>query len=210
MQYLGLYENAEHCQLANTRTINGRTVLTTGQVAEICHVAPRTVSKWFDAGHLGGYRIPGSRDRRIPAEQLLAFMQAHGMPADALDGGTCRILIVDQSDEAPRVANELSDSDRYAVRLAGTEFEAGVVAQQFDPHVIAVSIGRDINQAALVAQNMRATAILQSSKLIAITDDLTDAVHNALLEGGFDAWVTRPYCSTALIDAVEKATDLIT
>ena len=210
MQYLGLYENAEHCQLANTRTINGRTVLTTGQVAEICHVAPRTVSKWFDAGQLGGYRIPGSRDRRIPAEQLLAFMQAHGMPADALDGGTCRILIVDHSGEAPRVANELSDSDRYAVRLAGTEFEAGVVAQQFDPHVIAISVTSDTNQAAQIAHNMRATAILQSAKLIAVSDELTDAAHSALIEAGFDACLTRPYCSAALIEAVERATDLIT
>ena len=34
-------------------------VFTTGQVAKICKVAPRTVSKWFDSGRLKGYRIPG-------------------------------------------------------------------------------------------------------------------------------------------------------
>ncbi len=196
--------------MANTRTINGRTVLTTGQVAEICHVAPRTVSKWFDTGQLGGYRIPGSRDRRIPTEQLLAFMQAHGMPADALDGGTCRILIVDHSDEAGRVANQLSDSDRYAVRLAGTEFEAGVVAQQFDPHVIAIGVSTDTDQAAELAQNMRATAMLQSAKLIAIVDSPTDTAHDVLLHAGFAACLTRPYGLTALIHAAEQATDLTT
>ena len=43
-------------------------VFTTGQVAKICKVAPRTVSKWFDSGRLKGYRIPGSQDRRIPRE----------------------------------------------------------------------------------------------------------------------------------------------
>ena len=36
-------------------------VFTTGQVAKICKVAPRTVSKWFDSGRLRGYRIPGSQ-----------------------------------------------------------------------------------------------------------------------------------------------------
>ena len=41
-------------------------VFTTGQVAKICKVAPRTVSKWFDSGRLKGYRIPGSQDRRNP------------------------------------------------------------------------------------------------------------------------------------------------
>ena len=33
----------------------GRNVLTTGDVARICSVAPRTVSKWFDMGLLKGY-----------------------------------------------------------------------------------------------------------------------------------------------------------
>ena len=36
-------------------------VFTTGQVAKICKVAPRTVSKWFDSGRLKGYRIPDPR-----------------------------------------------------------------------------------------------------------------------------------------------------
>ena len=55
-------------------------VFTTGQVAKICKVAPRTVSKWFDSGRLRGYRIPGSQDRRIPREYLIKFLKEHGMP----------------------------------------------------------------------------------------------------------------------------------
>lgn len=54
-------------------------VYTTGQVATICKVAPRTVSKWFDSGRLKGYRIPDSQDRRIPAPHLFAFMLHHGI-----------------------------------------------------------------------------------------------------------------------------------
>src|SRR4051794_27460457 len=55
-------------------------VFTTGQVAKICKVAPRTVSKWFDSGRLRGYRIPGSQDRRIPREALIKFLKEYGMP----------------------------------------------------------------------------------------------------------------------------------
>ena len=51
----------------------GKNVLTTGDVAKICNVAPRTVSKWFDSGKLRGYRIPGSKDRRIPLNELIRF-----------------------------------------------------------------------------------------------------------------------------------------
>src|SRR5207302_9053964 len=60
-------------------------VFTTGQVAKICKVAPRTVSKWFDSGRLRGYRIPGSQDRRIPREHLIKFLKEHGMPLGELE-----------------------------------------------------------------------------------------------------------------------------
>lgn len=62
------------------RTIEETDVYTTGQVARLCRVAPRTVSDWFDSGRLKGYRLPGSKDRRIPRENLVAFMKANGMP----------------------------------------------------------------------------------------------------------------------------------
>ncbi len=70
-------------------------VLTTGDVARICNVAPRTVSKWFDTGKLRGYRIPGSKDRRIPLDQLVRFMRAHDIPLNGLESGTTRVLIVE-------------------------------------------------------------------------------------------------------------------
>lgn len=52
---------------------------TTGEVAKLVGVAPRTVSKWFDSGRLRGYRIPASNDRRIPRRHLLDFAVRHGL-----------------------------------------------------------------------------------------------------------------------------------
>jgi excisionase family DNA binding protein len=70
-------------------------VFTTGQVAKICQVAPRTVSKWFDSGKLRGYRIPGSQDRRIPRDQLIRFLKENNMPLGALEEeGWHKILVV--------------------------------------------------------------------------------------------------------------------
>ena len=70
-------------------------VLTTGEVAKICNVAPRTVSKWFDSGQIKGYRIPGSKDRRIPVASLIQFMKDHGIPMDGVHSGKPRVLVVD-------------------------------------------------------------------------------------------------------------------
>src|SRR6185436_10019854 len=79
----------------NAMSTKVKDVLTTGEVAMICSVAPRTVSKWFDSGALHGYRIPGSKDRRIPLNQLIRFMKQHGMPLNGLMTGATRVLIVD-------------------------------------------------------------------------------------------------------------------
>lgn len=63
-----------------TRRVDGPHWLTTGQIAALCGVAPRTVSKWIDTGLLKGFRLPGSLDRRVMLADLEAFVEAHGMP----------------------------------------------------------------------------------------------------------------------------------
>ena len=61
----------------------GKNVLSTGEVAKICHVSPRTVQKWFDRKLINGYKIPGGRDRRIPRNELIRFMEENNMPMPA-------------------------------------------------------------------------------------------------------------------------------
>ena len=90
-------------------------IFTTGQVAQICKVAPRTVTKWFDTGQLKGYRIPGGRDRRIPAAELIRFMKTHNMPTDQLDHDKVRILIIDNDWQ---MANTLAEALRKNPSLA--------------------------------------------------------------------------------------------
>ena len=190
------------------RAMDQKDVLTTGEVAKICHVAPRTVSKWFDAGKLRGYRIPGSRDRRIPRQQLMAFMRAHGMPLDGLDGGVCRVLIVDQATPA-RLIERINDSSHYEVRTADNGFEAGILAEQFHPHVIVLSAADNAEEASAICANIKANAALQGTKVVAAVTDPIGRRSGELLGRGFDECVSKPYSAEQLLEAVEKATNLI-
>lgn len=54
--------------------------LTTGQIATLLGVAPKTVSKWVDSGLLKGFRLPGSMDRRILKIDLDTFCVANQFP----------------------------------------------------------------------------------------------------------------------------------
>jgi transposase len=63
-----------------------RKVVTTIQVVKICKVAPSTAAKWADRSRPEGYRIPGGRDRHVTREQLIRFLEEHGLPPGESDG----------------------------------------------------------------------------------------------------------------------------
>lgn len=126
-----------------TNAIPAGRVFTTGQVARICLVAPRTVSKWFDSGRLRGYRMPGSEDRRVPRAQLIRFLKESGMPYTAEDLATPRVLVVTDDDIlAGAVAGPL-DPDLVEAARARNGFEAGVLcASPVAACVIDFAMGR--------------------------------------------------------------------
>jgi len=62
-----------------------KTVFSTLEAAKTCRISEQEIIQRFDSGQLKGYRLPGSRDRRIPREALLRFMEENGIPTDGLD-----------------------------------------------------------------------------------------------------------------------------
>lgn len=185
-------------------------VLTTGQVAQICNVAPRTVTKWFDSGQLKGYRIPGSRDRRIPTGELIRFMKAHSIPTDALEMGRTRVMIIDSNVAAASgLATQLKDRKDYDIQVAENSFDAGLVAQKLLPHVILINLmAKDID-AAHICRYVRASDDLNTSKIIAVANRLGEAEIGALLKKGFDGAVTNAGDPAEVTRAIEEATAII-
>jgi excisionase family DNA binding protein len=188
----------------------GKNVLTTGEVAKICNVAPRTVSKWFDSGQLKGYRIPGSKDRRIPVSELMRFMKLHNMPASSLHAGKIRILIVDSdTNAASQLADELTGCADYEVQTVNSNFQTGAVAQKFAPHAMLVNLlAKDID-AVEICRNIRGNDDLQTIKMIALASRLSKAELDALMQKGFDGFVTNAADIHSLVEEIEKVTAII-
>jgi excisionase family DNA binding protein len=181
-------------------------VLTTGEVAKICNVAPRTVSKWFDSGALHGYRIPGSKDRRIPLNQLIRFMKQHGMPLNGLMSGCSRVLIVDGEHDIVEVLEKiLEDEAKYEVEVAKGGFAAGVTAEKFRPHVILLDMHLTDVDGRELAKHVKANPDLQLTKVIAMSGKLSDEEAKGLLAGGFDGFLRKPFHVRQVIEAIEDA-----
>lgn len=123
-----------------------KVILTTGQVAKVCRVAPRTVAKWVDAGMIpGSYRIPGSTDRRIPAVGVRDFMQRNGMTAQIPPTWGCEVLFVDlpqavQMGVAACVRHCLPEDSQHVRYRTASGAVAVAYAALYQPLVIFTSL----------------------------------------------------------------------
>jgi excisionase family DNA binding protein len=188
----------------------GKNVLTTGDVARICNVAPRTVSKWFDSGQLKGYRIPGSKDRRIPVSELIRFMKANNMPQSALPVGKIRVLVVDSNgDSASALTDILRTRTDYEVQTVRSNFEAGITAQKFAPHVLLINLLAGGIDATGICKSIRSDEDLQATKVMALANHLSDSESAALLQKGFDGYISNPSDAAEVIDKIEQATMIV-
>ena len=188
----------------------GKNVLTTGDVARICHVAPRTVSKWFDNGQLKGYRIPGSKDRRIPLSELIRFMKVHNMPTAELAVGKIRVLIADSNVQtASSLSSVLKSRADYDVQTARSSFETGAIVRTFSTHVLLVSLVGEGIDAMGVCKGIRENDDLRTIKIIAMVKDLNESEAVALLGKGFDGYVSYAADPTEVIKRIEEAIAII-
>ena len=185
-------------------------VLTTGEVAKICNVASRTVSKWFDSGQLRGYRIPGSKDRRIPLANLRKFMKNHGIPMDGLVSGNTRVLVVDTDEDVlTTLRTILTEQTSYEVRTATTSFAAGLECEKFRPHVLLIDLHMGENDGKNIIKLVNSSEDLQGTKVIAMSAKLTDGQAAQLTHQGFEGALRKPFSVRQVIDAIEAAHSVV-
>ncbi len=177
-----------------TRTWADKQVFTTGEAAEICKVSQQTIIRCFDSGRLQGFRVPGSRFRRIPRNELLRFMKANDIPTEALESAVKRILIVDDDDQiVALLMDALGRDDRYEVRTASTGYDAGMLTEQFQPNLVLLDyMLPDIN-GNLVCERIKSNPRLADTKVIVISGVVTHDEIERLKRSGCDEFIKKPF-----------------
>lgn len=133
-----------------------------------------TVNKWFDTGQLKGFRVPGSRHRRIPQADLVRFLQEHGIPCDHFDleEEEARVLIVSPDVQlSESLANDLSESSNLSTLLVHSSFDAGIQAESFRPDCVIVDFAIGADEARRICQHLRSKSGLGEVVLIAVSSD---------------------------------------
>ncbi len=180
-----------------------KTVFTTGEAAEICGLSQQTIIRCFDSGQLGGFRVPGSKFRRIPRDKLLKFIKENGIPLDGLESDKTRVLVVDDDpDIVDLLVDALAGDGRFEVRTANTGFDAGVEANRFRPDVVVLDyMLPDIN-GNVVCKTIRESEDLQYTRILVISGVVNRAEVDSLLEAGADDFIKKPFNIETVIERI--------
>ena len=183
-------------------------VFTTGQVAKICKVAPRTVSKWFDSGRLRGYRIPGSQDRRIPREQLIRFLKEHGMPLGELEEEEWHKVLIIGAEKLfiERLREILPEDEDYKYEIAQSGFEAGIMAESFHPDTIVIDLALGRSEAIQIARTLRGNEAYKETMIIALASE-DEASPEELGQYGFSDAFKKPFDVALLAERVRTCVE---
>jgi excisionase family DNA binding protein len=178
-----------------------KTVFTTGEAAKICKVSQQTIIRCFDNGQLKGFRVPGSRFRRIPREALYKFMKENGIPTDALESGKRKVLLVDDDAELVELMTKVLEEDgRFEVRIASNGFDAGMMVKEYRPDLIVLDVMLPDINGKEVCHRVRADLTLEDVRILCISGMIEeDKVHELKLSGA-DDFLHKPFDIEELID----------
>ncbi|MDC0175733.1 response regulator [Planctomycetaceae bacterium] len=186
-----------------------KTVFTTGEAAKICNVSQQTIIRCFDSGQLKGFRVPGSRFRRIPRDVLYRFMKDNGIPTDALESGRRKALIVDDDEELVELIRDVFDADgRFDVRVANNGFDAGMMVKEYKPDVIVLDVMLPDINGKEVCQRVRSDSTLDDVRIICISGMVEADKIDDLKEAGADDFMQKPFEVDALFARVCELLDI--
>ena len=178
-----------------------KTVFTTGEAAKICKVSQQTIIRCFDNGQLKGFRVPGSRFRRIPREALYKFMKDNGIPTDALESGKRKVLLVDDDLELVEVMTKFLEEDgRFEVRVAGNGFDAGMMVKEYRPDIIVLDVMLPDINGKEVCHRVRADNTLEEVRILCISGMIEEDKIQELRLSGADEFMHKPFECEVLID----------
>jgi len=188
-----------------------KSLFTTGEAAGICNISQQTIIRCFDSGRLDGFRIPGSRFRRIPRENLIKFMRDNGIPLDNLNtdkNGKIKVLIVDDDAEIVELmVDVLSRDGRFDIRTAGSGYEAGLKTEQFRPDVIILDYMLPDVNGNVVCKTIKSNPDFESIRIIIVSGVANPEEVQELLDAGAIEFIKKPFNIADLVDRILQVVD---
>jgi excisionase family DNA binding protein len=193
--------------IKGTRMDKIKNLYTTGEAADICSVSQQTIIRCFDSGRLQGFKIPGSKFRRIPRESLIKFMKDNDIPLNNLDSGKKKILIVDDDPEILELmVDVLSRDGRFELRTASSGYDAGVLTHKFGPDLIILDYMLPDVNGNVVCKTIKSNPDFVNTRIIIVSGVVNRDEIEDLLEAGAEDFVQKPF---NIAELTQKIADVL-
>jgi len=189
----------------DSRDWSEKKIFTTGEAAKVCKVSQQTIIRCFDSGRLSGFRVPGSRFRRIPREELIRFMRKNDIPLGSIESDSRRVLVVDDDPQIVDLFVDLLQRDgRFEVQTAGTGYDAGLLTESFRPHLVILDyMLPDIN-GNIVCERIRSREALADTKIVIVSGVVREDEIEGLRAAGANDFVRKPFDVDELIGRMAR------
>jgi DNA-binding response OmpR family regulator len=160
-------------------------------------------------GQLKGFRVPGSRFRRIPRNELYAFMRDNGIPTDALESGKRKILIVDDDQELVELIVDVLEKDgRFETRTVNNGFDAGMMVKEYRPDLIVLDVMLPDINGKEVCQRVRSDRTMDDVRIICISGMVEHDKIEELRASGANDFLQKPFEIDGLLDRICQLLDI--
>lgn len=179
---------------------------TTGEIAKITGISPRTIKNYCTQGKIDCIVTPVTNYRRIPYRSLIDFLQKHNIPYDEILKLTVvKVLIIENDPKIIRLLKELVSSyfDNVEVETATKGYEASLLAGTFLPDIIILDLRLPRMDGIAVCENIRNNERTQGADIIICTAYATEENRRNLGSLGVTKILEKPFTMeqlAALID----------
>ena len=169
-------------------------VFTTGEAAGLCGVSQQTIIRCFDKGKIDGFRVPGSRFRRIPRSSLIRFMKRNDISCAPLGREKIRTLVVDDDEQILALLQELLESDgRFEVQTADNGYDAGILTERLMPDLVLLDYMLPDVNGNIVCKRIRSNPMTESTRIIIISGATDQEEISQMARDGADDFIAKPF-----------------
>lgn len=198
------HDGEDTSQSPPAEDLSQKRIFTTGEAAVACGLSQQTIIRCFDSGRISGFKVPGSKFRRIPRDELIRFMRANNIPLDSIESARKRILAVDDDPtilEAYKTVIERSD--RYDFKSASSGYDAGLLTESYRPHLLLLDYRLPDIDGVAVCRKIKSLHHLSGTRILCISGVADPGIVAQLRQSGVDGFLPKPFEAQTLLTMID-------
>ncbi len=185
--------------------------LTTGEIAKLLGVTPRTIIRYIDKGVLKSYKLPGRGNNRVEKNDFIAFCKANELPLPAeklvtlADITPPTVLVIDDDKHICNSIARVLHKESITTIIAHDGFQAGALLHEHKPQVMTLDINMPGMNGLDVLRFTRENPEFMALKIIIISGTAINNMQQVIIDGA-DAIIQKPFSNDTLISTIVQLT----